>query len=154
MNTLYNAILLALLSIPSLAACLAGLSGLFPLRVEKARAVLERSPGRSLLIGAVNWFFFLALALVLAQSGDLGRVLALLTALVPIAGAGLGLAALCGLAGGRLFPAASPFYRVALGTLVLGLGVCFPLLGWFLLLPGCLLAGLGALVISLFRREA
>lgn len=154
MNEILNAILIAVFAILSLAACLSLLPALFPRRVERTRAALERSPGRSFVIGAVNLFFFLALALALASSGgDAGRLLAILVLLLPLAGAGLGLAALCGLAGERLFPASSPFLRGAQTSLLIGLSWIFPFLGWFLLLPGMVTAGLGAWVLSFFRRE-
>jgi hypothetical protein len=70
----------------------------------------------------------------------------------------IGLAALARLIGDRLGvwrqAPMSPLRRLAIGSATLELASLTPVLGWFILLPLCALAGLGAVVMAIFQRKA
>ncbi len=133
---------------------------LFPARAAKTQDVANRMPGRSFVIGLVNFLFLLLVALALfslsEQVGDLLRAILLfpalfLTILLAIA-LSFGLGSMAQLIGERLVPAQSAWKRTLWGALLLGLGGSVPLLGWFLLLPYAAWVGMGAFIIGFFQK--
>ena len=46
----------------------------------------------------------------------------------------------------------SPLIQALAGAFVLSFGIAFPVIGWVIVLPFCLIIGLGAIVITTFGR--
>jgi hypothetical protein len=137
------------------------LGALFPARAAKTREIAAASPGRAFGIGLVNVLFALVIAFVFfslaEKTGGAVKVLLGLPALVIVVALAValsfGLAAVAGLVGERIAPAQSGWKQTLWGTLLLGLGGSVPFLGWFLLLPYAALAGAGAFVIGLLKKN-
>jgi hypothetical protein len=137
-------------------------AALFPARAAKTVEVAARLPGRSFVIGMVNFIFFLALALALfsltERAGDLLRVVLMLPALVISVILSImltfGLGSLAALIGERIAPTRPAWQRMLWGALLLGLGSSVPLLGWFLLLPYAAWVGMGAFIIGFFQKTS
>jgi len=133
---------------------------LFPARTAKTIEVAARLPGRSFVIGMVNFIFFLVLALALfslsERADGLLKVILVLPALVITVILSImlsfGLGSLAALVGERIAPTQPTWLRTLWGTLLLGLGSSVPLLGWFLLLPYAAWVGMGAFIIGFFQR--
>ena len=146
-------IIIILFSWGTLAALLVLLPALLPGRVARAQQVTQNSPGRSLVIGLVNFLFFGVVATIFAQGGDLGGLIALIILLALAAVTAVGLAALNQIVQARLYPNGVGV-KVGLKTAVLLIaGGLVPLLGWFVVTPILLLIGLGAGIIALVRRQ-
>jgi hypothetical protein len=134
------------------------LTAMAPGYVERARAVMRRRPGRSFLLGLVNFVFFAALSLLTGMNfapvaflGAFALVIVLPLFLL------IGLLAAAGLAGERIWAqiASRPgtlLGSLVLGTFALGLTVLVPIFGWLLFL-GLTLTGLGASILALFQRR-
>lgn len=150
-----------LLAFVSLGAVLFGLfaslSAFFPRQVRLARRAAEESPGRSLLLGAVNTAFVAALSLTLLAAGE-GRGPVLTTLGVLLLAAGLsalavGLAGSASLVGNRLLRRGGGMSEILVGTVSLTLASATPLLGWFVFLPGVIFLGLGSFLLGWSRRR-
>ncbi|MCA9955099.1 MAG: hypothetical protein KC434_10290 [Anaerolineales bacterium] len=147
-------IIIILFSWGTLAALLVLLPALLPARVARAQQVVQNSPGRSFVVGLVNFLFFGLVATIFAQGGDLGGLIALIILLALAAITAVGLSALNQIVQARLFPN-RPGVRVGLKTAVLLIaGGLVPLLGWFVVTPILLLLSLGAGIIALVRRNS
>ncbi|HMK08737.1 MAG TPA: hypothetical protein VK449_06855 [Anaerolineales bacterium] len=132
----------------------ASAAALFPRQVWLAQRAAEESPGRSLIIGAVNAIFVVAVALALFSSQlPLLTVLGGLVAAAGLAGLALGWAGVTTLVGGRLTRQRNPLSQILTGTVVLTLASAVPFLGWFVVLPGLIFLGLGGFVLGWFRRR-
>jgi hypothetical protein len=135
---------------------------LFPVRMAKTIESANRLPGRSFVIGLVNFSFFLVLALALfSLSERVDGLLKIILMLPALAIAvilsimlSLGLGSMAALIGERLAPTQSTWKRMLWGTLLLGLGSSVPLVGWFLLLPYAAWVGMGAFIIGFFQKTA
>jgi hypothetical protein len=135
---------------------------LFPARAAKTQDVANRMPGRSFVIGLVNFLFLLLISLALFSLSErvegLLKVILLFPALVVTIllaiALSFGLGSMAQLIGERLVPAQSAWKRTLWGTLLLGLGGSVPLLGWFLLLPYAAWVGMGAFIIGFFQKTA
>jgi hypothetical protein len=135
---------------------------LFPARVAKALDIASTTPGRAFWIGAVNFLFLLTIDFVLfslANKVD-GLFKAILvfpaigvTAILSIA-LSFGLGSMASLIGERFTPGQPAWKQVLWGTLFLGLGSSVPFVGWFLLLPYTAWVGVGAFIISLFKKTS
>jgi hypothetical protein len=141
----------------SLIAFFLVLKALFPQRLAKTSAITDAMPGRSFLVGLVNFLFFGALAMVfLALNDRVGKGLLVIPALfflTPLTiGLSFGLGGITQLLGQRLAPQKTELQRTIWGTLALGFGCLLPIVGWFGLLPYTALLGLGAFIISFFYR--
>ncbi|MDY7077153.1 MAG: hypothetical protein SXV54_09540 [Chloroflexota bacterium] len=157
MNDDSGAICLLGMAIVGLPPMLILLTALVPGYVERARAVVQAQPRRSFALGLVNGLFFGALSLLTGAEwapvtliGGLSLVIVLPLFLV------LGLLVAAGIAGERIWlqvtsRPGSLLGATVLGTLVLGLTLLVPILGWVLFL-GLTLTGLGASIQALFRR--
>lgn len=157
MNPNYNLFVILLLLIPSLIAFFVILQILFPVRITKIQAAIEDRPGRSFLLGLVNFAFFLAIGLGLFALSGRGsiRVLAVLTVLYMAAlavGVCFGLASVVQLVGGRMAARETSFKRSLWGALALILASYLPFVGWFILFPYIGMLGFGGLVLSIFNR--
>lgn len=146
----------------SLGALFVALGALFPGRTAKTRAVAEAMPGRSLLIGFINFLFFGAaglfvIALANNVSNGLLKVVLILPGLVCLAalsiGLSLGLAGAAQLVGARLWPQRPEWLRVLAASICMTWASAVPLVGWFLLLPYLLWLGLGAFIIGFVYKE-
>lgn len=146
-------VLLIILGAICLIALFVALGAFFPRRIERTRREADRAPGRSLLIGVVNGLFLVALMLALEGGGSgmlagAFRALVVVLAVLGIAAASLGLAAMVQLAGERLFPKSDPLPRTIGGAAILILACLTPYLGWFAFFPYVTLRGLGAFLLG------
>ena len=129
---------------------------LFPGVTERARRRVERTPGRSFLLG-VFAFGLLAvpiiilLALPVAPLQALGWFSILLAfAFIGFGGAGLAAAMASRFVGHNGALTGPQFVR---GALALTLAIGFPLVGWFVLLPVLIITGLGATIFAVLRWQ-
>jgi hypothetical protein len=130
-------------------------SALFPRAVWLAQRAAEESPGRSLLIGAVNTAFVLAIALtLLASRGPILTFLGGTVAAAGVAGLSVGLAGVATMVGKRLTRQASGLSEILAGTAVLSLASATPFFGWIVVLPALVFLGLGGFILGWFRRRA
>jgi Na+/proline symporter len=155
-------ILLVPLGAVTIVALLAAVNVLFPEAIEKTRANLDDSPGRSLLLGLVNFIFFGLLGLVFfwlseqTGGGFIGGIFILFTGITLIGMtifSLLGLSASARLLGERIGNAKTPFAADLRGGALLLLASLAPYVGWFLFLPLILWAGFGAAISALMRRK-
>jgi hypothetical protein len=142
----------------ALAAVLFGLfssvAALFPRNVWLAQRAAEESPGRSLLLGAVNTAFVLAVSLpALASQVPVLTVLGVIVLAAGASGLAIGLSGVATMVGRRLSPRASGLAGILTGTVVLALASATPFLGWFVFLPAIICLGMGAFVLGWFRRR-
>ena len=146
-------IILLFFSWGTLAALLVLLPALLPERVARTQQIAQNSPGRSFVIGLVNFLFFGTVGLIFSQGAEIGGLLALLILLALLAVTAVGLAGINQIVRERLYPGQERV-RVGLKTAVLLIAAgSLPLLGWFVFAPILLLIGLGAGNISLVRRK-
>jgi hypothetical protein len=129
---------------------------LFPDIVSRARLRVAGTPWRSFVLGvaAVLLTSILVIALNAIPIG-IAKLVALLTILGAFGVATLGAAALAAEMGDRL-RAQSPSSLSSPGAFVRGavaleLAAAFPIVGWFLVIPGVLLLGFGAGLFGLVR---
>lgn len=155
-------ILLVPLGAVTIVALLAAVNALFPEAIETARKNLDNTPGRSLLLGLVNFIFFGLLGLVffwLAEQvgGSFIRGIFVLFAGIILVGVAivalLGLSTAAKLLGERIGNAKTPFASDLRGGALLLLASLAPYVGWFLFLPLILWAGFGAAISALVRRK-
>ena len=134
------------------------LGAFFPVRLARTHRLTLELPGRSLLVGIVNFLFFGALAFVFLQwaknGAGLFNLLAVLLVALLCIGVTFGLTAAAETVGERLAPKATGIWKSAAGAALLSLACAFPLLGWFGLLPYAALQGLGGFILSFFLRGA
>ena len=136
----------------TLAALLVLLPALLPGRVGRAQQIAQNSPGRSFVIGLVNFLFFGVLIAIFSQGAQLGGLIAATISLVLLAVTAVGLAGINQIVQARLYPNGGGV-KVGLKTAVLLIAAgLVPLLGWFVLAPILLLVSLGAGIITLVRR--
>ncbi len=129
---------------------------LFPGRVERARAVLAQTPGRSVVAGVAVAAPLMAVGSGLASLPNglmrlLGTALILLTVLLALFGT-TGLARRIGDGLAAPDDTGAPGRRVLRGGAVLAVTFILPLVGWFVVLPVSLIAGVGAAVLALRDR--
>lgn len=160
MNEQLGGIALVIGLVATLTAFFTVIELLFPTTIAEIRTVADAQPGRSLVIGVVNGFFFGVVSLACLSLGDNPagglRWLTLPGLLIAIAlGVALllGLSAMAQLLGTRLAPDGSRFRRSLWGSLSLTLACLLPFAGWFALLPYVGLLGLGALIIRQMRKR-
>jgi hypothetical protein len=161
MDKIFGITLLLLASGITLISLLAVIALMFPSPVERTRAALETSLGRSFLLGLVNFLFVAAIAALLARLGQSAGgilaaillLLALLLALTLAIFSALGLAGLTSLAGERIGEGTSPFRRHLRGSLLLILAGLTPYVGWFAFTPLALITGFGAALQAVFRKK-
>lgn len=146
------------LGLSSFVALFSVMGVLFPRIVSETRWAADKNPGRTVLLGFVNFTFFTILAVAtstLAKGADLPvvRLVALLIISVLGIGIAFGLAGMAPLVGARLLPERGEVAQTVWGSLALLLACLAPYLGWFALLPYLVWRGLGGLLIALFNRR-
>lgn len=137
------------------------IGALFPKRTAKTQSILDLMPGRTLVVGLVNFVFFVAVGMVLLivaeQTEDLLKAILSFPALaiftVLAITLSFGLAGMVNLIGERVSPTQSGWRRTLWGTLLLGIGCSVPFVGWFLLLPYAACAGIGAFITGFFQPD-
>jgi hypothetical protein len=134
------------------------IEALFGEIVEKTERAAQDTPGRSFLIGLVNFLFFGLVGIGLdafAQNIQVQvlRILPLIFFVVLIIGLVFGLVGMAALVSKRLFPEQMGWRKTASGASVLTLACLTPYIGWFALLPYLGLRGLGGFVLACFTRD-
>lgn len=158
MTELIGAAILTLAGYVTLAALLTTTAYLIPQRAEQSRQVLQEKPGRAFIIGLVNLLFFGVLAAVFSQGGDVGGLLGLIILLALLGLAVMGLTGLLLLLRHRFYPpheetGRSLLAATARSSAILMAGLLAPVVGWFILTPILLTAGLGAGIMTIIRRK-
>lgn len=157
-NDVIGAAMLLCAPTAGLPALLILLTALAPDYVERARGVMRRWPGRSFLLGLVNFAFFFAVALLANAEFAPVQLIGALSVLIalPIL-LTAGLLAAAGVAGERIWrqlasKPASLLGSLAIGVLMMNLTLLAPIVGWMLFL-GLVFTGLGAFIIATFHRK-
>jgi hypothetical protein len=137
-----------------LAAFFTVLAALFTDRIARVQAAASAMPGRSVVVGLVNWIFFAAVVMALLALSEWTKIRlltipALAVAVLVVVAAIFGLAGVVELIGTRLLVHIPGPRRTGLGALVLAWACALPFIGWFALLPYVLAMGLGAVILSL-----
>jgi hypothetical protein len=134
---------------------LSGVWLLFPDSVERAQQRLERTPYQSLFFGlGAALATALVVSVLSAVPAALFKFVGALAAFAAFAVATIGAAGATGVMSARLQliegkgGPASAFVRSALA---LELGAAFPIVGWFVILPACLVVSYGAGLFALLR---
>ena len=158
MNFNFTLLVILLVLIVPLLAFFIVLPVLFPGRIAKVQTAIEGRPGRSFLLGLVNFAFFLAIGVgIFALSGRGAiRIIAVIAVIYMAAlavGVCLGLASVVQVVGGRLASHETAVKRSLWGALALILASYVPFVGWFILFPYSGLLGFGGLVLSIFNRS-
>ena len=149
--------LLTIVSYFALIALLTTLVYLIPEKVRQTQQTLTARPGRSFLIGLVNLLFFGILAAFMSQGGELLSMIAVAILLALLALAFVGLAGVALMLRPRFFPpheetAHSSLAVTMRAAVLLVTAVLAPIVGWFVLGPILLIAGLGAGIMTVARR--
>lgn len=136
---------------------LAALWLLFPDKVAACGERLETSTAKSFWVGLGT---AIALAIPISLLNALGgpfAFLAVVLFLAVLAIASIGAAGLAGRLGARVRERiagdAGPLRGFLLGALALELAAAFPLVGWFIVIPGALVTSLGASARTFFQRR-
>ena len=161
MNNPFDLLIIIMLGGSSILAFLTVLSLLLPGPIQETQNVLEQRGGRSILLGLVNFVFFgLIVIFTIWLNENIGGVLAglaLLFGLVIALGLAvfivMGLVALAQLLGKRMGAEGTSFVTIFRGGALLLLAGLAPYVGWFILTPLALWAGLGASISALVRRR-
>ncbi len=146
-------LLLIALAGAALIACGALADLLLPRLIARSGAILLAAPRRTMAVGLVNALFFGVLVAALGSGGELARLLSLLMLTVALALATVGVTAIARIVGDRLRPAAGPYQRLASGFGLLVGASLLPVVGWVAVAGLTLIAGLGAAIVALLRRE-
>ena len=132
------------------------LGALFPTRIEYIRQAAETAPVQVFFLGLVNFLFFGALILGFLALGENVHRIFLIPALFILSVVSLGLTFGIGgivqLTGNRLQPDRSPIQRTTWGTAALYLACLTPLIGWFGVTAYLAWSGMGAFILSFFKR--
>ncbi len=152
-------LLLILITAICLVALFTTLRVLFPEVVGRTTETIESMPGRSFVLGLVNFLFLGAIGLGFAAlsdalSSEFFFFPALILAAALAIGLTFGLASTATLLGQRVSPDGSRWRQTVLGGSMLILASLTPFLGWFLLFPYLGLVGLGGFILRWFRRAA
>ncbi len=160
MEEIFGAFFIAVVGGATIAALLTLMVILLPNLSGATARVTETMPGRSFVLGAVNFIFFFAVAAVLSQIGEgiggffggIFSLTALFIALDLLLLLSIGLAGLVRLISERTNEsqplAAGHLLKAA--VLLVGSSLA-PLAGWFVLTPLAFFIGLGATIIALVQ---
>jgi hypothetical protein len=160
MEEFIGAFLIALTGGATIAALLTLMVILLPNLSGATARVTETMPGRSFVLGAINFIFFFGVAAVLSQIGQgiggfLGGVFSLIALFISLDLLLLlciGLAGLVRLISQRTNDSQplSTGHLLRAAVLLVGASLA-PLAGWFVLTPLALFIGLGATIIALVQ---
>jgi hypothetical protein len=154
-------VLFVILSGLSLIALFGALGLLFPVPVERTMLNLEKSLGRSFLLGLVNFIFFVLVVMGFSWLSQqviqfLGAIF-LFIAVVILIGLGIfvlmGLSAFAKLFGERISEGRTGFHSLSRGGALLLFAGLAPYVGWMLFTPFVVWSGLGASISALVRRR-
>jgi hypothetical protein len=131
---------------------------LFPLKAKRSQEILEVSPWKSVMLGLVLWLTVGTLGFTLAAS-PIGLLkiagLIVLTGVLAITVVGVsGLTTMVGQRIRSMDEKLSEYQAVSRGTLIAVVAGLLPLVGWFVLIPIVLAAGMGAGTRAVFARKA
>lgn len=155
METIF-VVLLSILALITLVASFIFFRGLFPVRVSKIQFTLENHWNRSFWLGLMNTILISIFVIGFGSLGN-GSPIFYIPAMA-IYGAFLigllfGLAAFVQILGERLFPDLYPVKRDVKAGAVFLLTSLLPFVGWFLIFPYVISLSVGAVVITLFRKN-
>jgi hypothetical protein len=160
MEEFIGAFLIALTGGATIAALLTLMVILLPSLSGATARVTETMPGRSFVLGAINFIFFFGVAAVLSQIGQgiggfLGGVFSLIALFISLdllLLLSIGLAGLVRLISQRTNDSQplSTGHLLRAAVLLVGASLA-PLAGWFVLTPLALFIGLGATIIALVQ---
>lgn len=138
---------------------------MFPSLVRRARDTAGRMPGRSGIVGFINFVFFSILAFVILgmaqeaeKSGITGAVVLLrFFAALELLGLfiffAFGIATIARWLGERILPHGSAARQIVGGVITLELAAFAPFVGWILVPLSVILVGYGAVIIALVWRR-
>lgn len=152
----FAVLILSILSLITLIASFVFTRGLFPRKVALIQTILEDHWKRSFWLGLANTVFITILVLGLGAVGNNYRIFFLPAFAIYgvfLIGLLFGLTAIIQLLGGRLFPERTPVQRDIRAGAVLLLTGLLPAVGWFLLFPYVICLSIGAVVLTLFRKN-
>jgi hypothetical protein len=163
MNNIFGLLFVVIFGGVGLISIFIVISLILPIPVERTQAALEKSPGRSLLLGLINFLsigVLDALLIWLSQitsgakvvSGILIIIGGLIT-LVPVSLTFLGLASLADLLGHHIGESKNQFNAIVRGGAVLFLAGFTPFIGWFAFTPLAILIALGAAMQAVFKPK-
>lgn len=139
-----------------LVALLLVTSAVWPRFTSRARDNLETSPGKTFLVGLINYLFLGAITLVTLNSGP-AAVIGVALGGILLLGTFLGLPAAASLVGTRLHALrereTTRWNEIVGGGTALYLSVLLPVVGWFIVLPALCLWCFGTAAMSLFSRS-
>ncbi|MES2573005.1 MAG: hypothetical protein V4710_23480 [Verrucomicrobiota bacterium] len=133
-------------------------TGLFPVFVERCAEQIGRAPVKTSLLGTVTLAPLMAIGFAISTKAPNGGIklfglgIVLLSSLAALFGSA-GLAWRIGAGLRSQNDERDPWRRVLRGGIVLALSFVMPFLGQFLVMPFALVAGFGAFLIGVFRRQ-
>lgn len=132
---------------------------LFPNFVGRAVSRLEVSPWHCLGLGAAAALLVgIPASLLIGLPGSLSKLLGGSLVTITLALAGIGAAGLVAAMSARLASQVgerlTPLAAFARSAIALELAAILPIIGWFIVLPGILLASLGATALALLKRTS
>jgi len=144
---------LVLVSVLSYVALITLLATFLPSLTQRGQQIVAKSPVRTILIGAIGWAIFGALAVWFYSRANshAAHVALALPALVCLLGAPGLYTHIGGRIAGLRASESSDLWCVFVGTLLCLVAALFPFVGWFLVLPLLLAAEFGAGFRSLLR---
>jgi hypothetical protein len=158
MQDIFSGLILIVFTFVSLVSFFLAIRLLFPFRTAVIQQAAEAMHARAFFLGLINGIFFVALILGLITLADSTGASflyfpALCLFVMLIAALVYGLTGVVQLVGTRLAPEGNPHRKSILGSVVLILGCLTPFVGWFGLSVYVSFLGLGALIISFFKKE-
>ena len=139
-----------------LVAVLLVTAAVWPHFTSRARDNLETSPGKTFLVGLVNYLFLGAIALVTLNLGSAAVIGAILSGIL-LVGTFLGLPAAATLVGTRLHALrereTTRWNEIITGGITLYLAALLPVMGWFIVLPALCLWSFGTAALTLVSRN-
>ncbi len=155
METIF-VILLSILALITLVASFIFFRGLFPVRVNKIQSTLENHWKRSFWLGLMNTILISIFVIGFGSLGN-GSPIFYIPAMAMygafLIGLLFGLSAFVQIVGERLFPDLNPVKRDVKAGSVFLLTSLLPFVGWFLIFPYVISLSVGAVVITLFRKN-
>jgi hypothetical protein len=132
-------------------------NNLFREIVEDTQQAAQDSPGRTFLVGLINFLFIMVIAIALQNVAQIMGIqflsfLGLFLLFLLVIGVVFGLSAMVELVNEKLTPGQTGWKFTAGGAIALTMACLTPYLGWFGLLPYVGFRGLGAFILSLITR--
>ena len=163
MNNTFGLLFVFIFGGIGLISILVVISLLLPIPIERTQVALKASPGRSFLLGLINFLcvgvldaLFIWLAQLTSSIKVVGGILVIIGGLITLALvllAFLGLASLADLLGHRMGEPKNEFHAIMRGGALLFLAGFTPFIGWFAFTPLVILIALGAAIQALLRRK-